>query len=93
MERGIVNLTIKYVEQVRSLTLAKSIIGILVKIRDAGNSVFIRRHKEYGLAKAVEVVSMAIRFGSAFAESWLGDNNLSLWLTLHDLNSPYGVVE
>jgi hypothetical protein len=93
MERGIVNLTIKYVEQVRSFTLVKAIVDILKKIREAGTSLFVMHHKEYGLAKAVEIVSVAISFGSTCAETWLGDNILSLWLTMHSLNSPYVVVE
>jgi hypothetical protein len=93
MERGIVNLTINYVERVRSFTLAKSIVGILKKIRDAQKSVFVRRHEDFGLARAVEVASLAVKLGSDCAMDWLGDERFSLWLTLHDLYSPYGVIE
>jgi hypothetical protein len=91
LERGIVNLTIGYVDEVRSFTLARSIVGILKKIRDGLKSVFERRHEEYGLAKAVEMVSIAISFGSSCAMSWLRDERFSRWLTLHDLYSPFGV--
>ena len=91
MERGIVNLTIRYVERIRSFTLARSIVGILKKLRDARKSVFVRRHEEFGLARAVEVVSLAVSLGSDCAMGWLSDNRLSMWLTLNSMYSPYGV--
>ena len=85
------NLTIKYVERIRSFTLARSIVGILKKLRDAQKSVFVRRHEEFGLARAVEIVSLAVSLGSNCAMDWLSDTRLSMWLTVNSLYSPYGV--
>ena len=86
------NLTIECVERVRSFTLAKSIVGILKKIRDAQKSVFVRRHESFGLARAVEVVAMAVKLGCVGAGDWLNDDGFSRWLTLNDMYSPYGVM-
>ena len=85
------NLTIDMVERVRSFTLAKSLLGVLKKIRDAQKSVFVRCHESFGFARAVEVVSLAIKLGCISAGEWLSDDGFSRWLTLHDMYSPYGV--
>ena len=52
LERGIINLTVRVVEDVKSLTLIHVLEGIVEKIRLACMSVYSRRHLEFSLGKA-----------------------------------------
>jgi hypothetical protein len=92
MERGIVNLTIRCVDQVRSFTLAKTILYILKKLNDAEKTKFIIQREKYGRYKAKQVVLIAIRFGNKMAENWLQDEGLSNWLTIQDMYKTCGVT-
>ena len=88
LERGIINLTVRVVEDVKSLTLIHVLESIVAKIRLACMSVYSRRHMEFGLGKAVLVVGQAVGFGSIVAEEWLVDTGFSRWLTLHHIYNP-----
>ena len=68
LERGILNLTVRVVEDVKSLTLVHVLEGIVAKIRLACMNPYSRRHLEFGLGKAVLVVGQAVGFGSLIAE-------------------------
>ena len=52
LERGIINLTVRVVEDVKSHTLVQVLEGIVAKIRLACMSVYSRHHLEFGRGKA-----------------------------------------
>ena len=51
VERGIIDLTIVYVEKVQSQVLAKELVKILAKLRDASKSAFTRHVEGFGYGK------------------------------------------
>ena len=89
LERGIINLTVRVVEDVKSLTLIHVLEGIVDKIRLACMSVYSRHHREYGSDRARVVVGQALVFGSSVAEGWLCGDGFSRWLTLQDMYGGY----
>ena len=89
VERGIVDLTIVFVEKVQSQVLAKVLVKILVKLRDGSKSVFIRHVEGYRYRKLRLVVEQAKGFGS-LAQGWLMDLGFVEWFAVNDYYSPYG---
>ena len=90
IERDIVNLTISVVERVKSCTLLSELNKILEKLREAMKSPFIRHCENYGCKKLVEVVEMALSFGSTVADEWLGDESMIRLLALNNMYNPIG---
>ena len=90
LERGIVNLTISLIENIKSLTLFRVLKSILKKIKESSKSFFIRYHEKYGLAKAEKVVKLAVSYGCEYATTWLNYSSFSRLLTLNDMNDPLG---
>jgi hypothetical protein len=58
LERGIVNLSIKLVDAVRSDVLLGELVKILAKLRDAAKSAFTRHIEGYGVEKMCILLSM-----------------------------------
>lgn len=90
VERGIMVLTSRVVEVVRSVKLAVEIVKIMAKLRDASKSGFVRHMELYGLEKARRVVTYAVALGDELARSWAHDFVFIRYLTLMDLNRPSG---
>ena len=89
VERGIVNLTIEVVVKVQSSVLAVELVKILVKLRDASKSTFIRHVEGYGYMKLRLVVEQAKGFGSE-ALGWLMDLGFAEWFALNSFYNPAG---
>ena len=83
------DLTIVFVEKVQSQVLAKELVMILAKLRDASKSVFIRHIEGYGYRKLRLVVEQSKGFGS-LAQGWLMDLGFAEWFAVNDYYSPYG---
>ena len=92
VERGIVNLTLRIFEDVKSLTLCQILNTILEKLRVAIQSRFLRHVEHFGRERAAIIVSQAIGFGSSCAGAWLGDTGFHRWLSLHDIHSRYNGI-
>ena len=73
VERGIVELSCRGFDEVRSLGLARVLVGILAKLRDASKSPFIKHVESVGMDKAKDLVEQAIVFGCMEARDWLQD--------------------
>ena len=89
VERGIVDLTIVFVEKVQSQVLVKELVKILAKLRDASKSAFTRHVEGYGYMKLRLVVEQVRGFGSE-AVGWLMDFGYAEWFAVNDYNSPVG---
>ena len=89
VERGIVDLTIVFVEKVQSQVLAKELVKILAKLRDASKSAYTRHKEGFGYRKLRIVVEQAKGFGS-LAQGWLMDLGFAEWFAVNDYYSPYG---
>ena len=92
LERGIVNLTISYVECVKSPRLAGVVSSILRKVREACKSAFTRMLERYGYGKMMRVVEAALSFGSEACLGW-GSEAFMRLLTLNNMYNPVGWQE
>lgn len=83
-------LACRVVEEVRSLDLARVIVGILAKLREASKSSFIKHVESFGLGQAVKMVQAARGFGSKVAREWLAGGDFARYLAFIDFNQPSG---
>jgi len=90
VERGIIVLTSRVVDVVRSVKLGVEIVMILAKLREAFKSRFVRHMESYGLEEARKVAGQAAAFGNEEAEAWIYDFSFARYLTFMDLNRPSG---
>ena len=89
VERGIFDLTIRFVDGVRSSVLAGQLVRILVKLRDAARSAFTRHVEEFGASRMWGVIEFALSLGSSVALGWACDG-FARWFGLNNFNNPVG---
>lgn len=90
VERGILTITIRVVDVVRSRALGVELVKIVKKLRDATRSGFVRRMEEFGLRRVREVARKAVEWGYDAARSWASDSGFVRYLTLIDMSRPTG---
>ena len=86
-ERGIINLTIKCVEKVRSRKLADTLVNIISKIADILESRFMKLVKRVGIPLAQEASRLAQSWGNKSARTWATDPSLARYLTVQQLST------
>lgn len=89
VERGILDLSCRVVDEVKSTKLASQIVKILAKLRDAYKSGFTKHLENHGMERARKVVEQATKLGCQRAREWLHDLNYIRYLTVIDYNTPY----
>jgi hypothetical protein len=89
LERGIFNLTIKFVENIKSQVLAGHIVKILEKLRDAAKCAFTRHVESYGFMKLRETAEQALGLGYD-ATGWIRDLGFAEWFALNNYYNPVG---
>ena len=90
VERGILTLTSRLLDEVRSTELCIELVKILAKIRDASKGGFVRRMEEYGLVQARKLAAQAVEWGYTSARAWASSFGFVRYLTLIDVNRPTG---
>jgi hypothetical protein len=90
VERGILVLTSRILDVVRSTDLAKEIVKILAKLKKTYKSRFVRHMESYGLEKVRKIADQAISFGCEEAKSWVHDFDFVRYVTMLDMNMPSG---
>lgn len=90
VERGIINLTCRLIDEVKSDSLGTVLVKILAKLKKAFKSGFVRHIESYGLAKAIEVAGQACKLGYEKALTWAKDLSFVKYLTMQDYNKPSG---
>jgi len=90
IERGIVSLTCRLVESVRSAGLGIELVKIMVKLKEALKSGFVRHMESFGLREVRKVVAQAVSFGSKVGEFWVRDNHFARYIAFMDINKPTG---
>jgi hypothetical protein len=86
-ERGILVLASKVVDEVSSLALAKKIVQILAKLRDASKSPFTRYMETHGLERTRRRVEQALSLGYEEASEWLYDLDFIRYNTMVGYNN------
>lgn len=90
VERGIVNLTSRLLDVVRSESLGTVLVKILAKLKEASKSRFVRHMESYGLRKAIDVAMQAIKLGYGKALVWANETSFVKYLTMQDYYKPSG---
>jgi hypothetical protein len=90
LERGIVNLTIKIVDSLKSQLLTAQIVTILVKLRDAAKCAFTKHVESYGYQKLRETVETAVSLGNNAAQCWIRELGFAEWFASNDYNNSVG---
>ena len=90
LERGIVNLTIDIVKNLKSQLLAVELVKILAKLRDATKNVFTKYIEKIGYRKLREAVQISLSLGNFVAKEWLRDSYYAEWFAVNNINNPVG---
>jgi len=73
VERGIIDLTVRYVDCIRSKRLAKVVTAIMEKLQYALESVVGRLMRTVGLPLARKLSDIAVSWGNRLASTWADD--------------------
>ena len=90
VDRGIISLTIRFVEEVRSVRLGKEIVKILAKLKDASKSGFVKHLETYGREAADRIGSWLKMLGYDDAAGWRNELAFIRYLTLINYYKPSG---
>jgi len=87
LERGIVDLTIRCVERIRSPVLAGILSEIVRRILRALENGFLKRAEKIGAKIAERVCGFALAWGNNTASSWKHDPSFVRFLGVNAVNS------
>jgi hypothetical protein len=83
VERGIIDLTVRYVDNVKSAKLAKVLTAIMNKLRSAMESTLDKLVRNVGLPLAKKISDIAISWGNRLASKWAEDRAFARFLLLN----------
>jgi len=83
VERGIIDLTVKYVDNIKSTKLAKVLTAIIEKLQVSMESKAERLVRTVGLALAKKVSEIAVRWGNRLAIDWAKDREFARFLVFN----------
>ena len=88
IDRVLVDLTIKVAGNVRSFTLASSILSVLRKLESVMESKFLRAIRENGFPIARKLGLIAHGWGNSSAKNWESDEGFARYLAAMSINEP-----
>ena len=86
IDRVLVDLTIKVAENIRSITLAKSIFAVVGKLEGLLESSFLKSLRSIGRPLAEKLSAIAQKWGNATAKSWAVDSSFVFFLAVMHTN-------
>jgi hypothetical protein len=90
LERGILSISARIIDDVKSSVLNVQLVKIIAKLRDACKSGFVRHLERYGLERAHVVQAGAERIGYLGAVGLVRDLGFIRYLMFLDYNQPIG---
>jgi hypothetical protein len=82
VERGVVDLTMRYVDDIKSAMLAKVLTAILDKLQLAMESMVDRLVRTVGVSLAQKMSGLAVGWGNCSASAWALDRGFARYLAL-----------
>jgi hypothetical protein len=82
VERGIIDLTVQYVESIKSAKLANVVTAIIEKLQLAIESMADRLMRTIGLTLARKISDIAVSWGNRSASNWAEDRAFAKYLVL-----------
>ncbi len=83
VERGIIDLTVRYVDNIKSKKLAKVVTAIIGKLQSAIESTVDRLVRTIGLPLAQKIINIAVNWGNHLASKWADDCSFAKFLVLN----------
>jgi hypothetical protein len=83
VERGIIDLTVKCVDDIRSVRLAKLVTAIIDKLHSALESTVDRLVRTIGLPLARKISNIANKWGNHLASLWANDLEFARFLVFN----------
>jgi hypothetical protein len=87
LERGVLDLTVRYVDCIRSTQLANLVTAILEKLKWAMESVVDRLVRTVGFSLAQKISVVAVGLGNRLAIRWAVDAEFARYLAVAYLNN------
>ena len=82
VERGIIDLTVRYVDVVKSARLAKVLTAIIDKLQLAMENTLDRMVRTVGLPLARKISDIAVSWGNSIASKWAEDISFAKFLVV-----------
>lgn len=83
LERGIIDLTVRYVDKIKSLKLAKVVTAIIGKLQYAMESSLDKLVRTIGLPLARKISNIAVSWGNCLANFWADDPVFARFLVIN----------
>jgi hypothetical protein len=83
VERGIIDLTVRYVDNIKSLKLAKVVTAIIGKLQYAMESSLDKLVRTIGLPLARKISNIAVSWGNCLATLWADDPVFARFLVIN----------
>jgi hypothetical protein len=83
VERGIIDLTVRYVDCIKSAKLAKVVTAIIDKLKIATESIVDRLVRNVGLPLALRISQIAVSWGNSLASKWAEDCAFARFLVIN----------
>ncbi len=88
VERGVVDITLRITDRIRSPVLIRVLLKIVLKLRDALESKFLKTAEEIGYDIARKSTELAYTWGSHEAKDWRSELHFIRYLGIMHLNTP-----
>ena len=86
IDRVLVDLTIRIVDNIRSVKLAKCLLSVAGKLEGLLESRFARRVREIGFSLAVKQSLFGVGWGNSSCSGWAGDPVFARFLAVMKIN-------
>jgi hypothetical protein len=86
IDRVLVNLTIKVASNIRSFTLARSILIVARKLQDLLESKVTHAIRNIGIPMAHKLSMLAQKWGNKSAQEWASNMSFAQYLSIMELN-------
>jgi len=83
IERSIIDLTVRYVDNIRSTKLAKIVTAIIEKLQTTTENTLDRLVRTIGLPQAKKISAIAVRLGNRSAALWAEDLTFAKYLAMN----------
>ena len=88
IDRVLVDLTIRVASNIRSATLARSILAVVRKLERLLESSLLRAFREVGVRLAQKLSLIARKWGNTSAKNWASDVPFASFLAIMHINEP-----
>ena len=83
IERGIIDLTVKYVDNIKSTKLAKVLTAIIEKLQATTESIVDKLVRTIGLPLTRKISNIAVNWGNRSASMWANDPVFARFLAVN----------